>query len=285
MPIEWSKTKILEKLVEYKKAQKDLCILGPDIYRDKPYDHILPLVDKKYKNKSNIIEYYRDDFYKSELSKIKYHTYFHHLNSSQAMCINFFYPLIKESQLNIVLEILNIKGAVDYKETCFEKEGKETEGRKTNFDFYIRTNTLNLYFEIKYTEPNYSSARDDGEHKRKYERVYRPFLTKNKAIRDEYKEMELFFKNYQILRNLLHIDGESYVIFVYLKDNPDMQQGIEKIYDKILIEQYLGHFIAIDWHELFEKVMIKLNLSGNEKLQDHYNEFQKKYLNYVRVPE
>jgi len=102
MPVEWLKTKILEKLVEYKKTQKDLRNLDSGTYRGKLYDHILPLADKKYKNKANIIEYYRDDFYKSELSKIKYHKYFHHLNSSQAMCINFFYPLIKKEQLNIV---------------------------------------------------------------------------------------------------------------------------------------------------------------------------------------
>jgi hypothetical protein len=208
------------------------------------------------------------------------------LNSSQATCINFFYPLIKEEQLNIVLEILNIKETVDYKKTCFEKEGIEKEGRKTNFDFYIKTDKSKNYFEIKYTEQNFGSAKDDDDHKGKYERVYQPLLLENKAIRDEYKNnMKLFFENYQIMRNLLHINKDSYVIFVYLKDNSDMQQEIEKIYDKILIEEYRRHFIAIDWHELFEKVMTKLNLPDNKKLQSHYSEFQRKYLNYVLVPE
>ncbi|KAA6313342.1 hypothetical protein EZS27_035872, partial [termite gut metagenome] len=58
------------------------------------YPHIFPRICGNL----NLLETYRDDFLKSDLSKINFHRYFHHLNSSQAMCINFFYPLIKEEK-------------------------------------------------------------------------------------------------------------------------------------------------------------------------------------------
>lgn len=61
----------------------------------KSYSHILPDA-LKY---DNLLPTYRDLFCKSNYNSIKLHSDFHHLNSSQAMCINLFYPLIKRKNL------------------------------------------------------------------------------------------------------------------------------------------------------------------------------------------
>ncbi|GAI49533.1 unnamed protein product, partial [marine sediment metagenome] len=74
-------------------------------------------------------------------SKISFHKYFHHLNSSQALCINLFFPLIVEEKLDVILELLEIpKNTIT--NACFEKESDieivAGTDRKTNFDFYLQ---------------------------------------------------------------------------------------------------------------------------------------------------
>jgi hypothetical protein len=55
-----------------------------------PKAHILPIVHRD----RNILESYRVRFWSSTYSQVRLHRFFHHLNSSQALCINLFYPLI-----------------------------------------------------------------------------------------------------------------------------------------------------------------------------------------------
>jgi len=90
------KDKKIKNLIRYKKEK--LHIFEPGIYRyngqNIKKDHILPLnqdIDKY----NNLIDRYRIkfiDFNETQPRKIKLHKYFHHLNSSQALCINLFFP-------------------------------------------------------------------------------------------------------------------------------------------------------------------------------------------------
>ena len=58
-------------------------------WRGKNYTHILP----KDQYKLNILEEIREDFWiYFTKNDITLHTNFHHLNSSQAMCFNLFFP-------------------------------------------------------------------------------------------------------------------------------------------------------------------------------------------------
>ena len=106
------------------------------------YDHILP----KDKYMRNILVDYRESFWASEYSNINLHRFFHHLNSSQALCINLFYPLIAEGLISDVGRYINISlthPVCEFEhESEIESQYKST--KKTNFDFYIvsvRTNT------------------------------------------------------------------------------------------------------------------------------------------------
>lgn len=96
------KEKIIKSLEMYNKSKLKNNVPGEYYYKGKvlPKYHILPvsMADK------NIIAPYDSDLRTSDY--IKRHRYFHHLNSSQAMCINFFYPLIKEKQLELVLRAI-----------------------------------------------------------------------------------------------------------------------------------------------------------------------------------
>lgn len=132
--------KVKKNLILYKRKYLKIYENGVFIYNGKTLmkQHIL---SKKNSN-LNILPLYRDEFYNSSKSKISFHKYFHHLNSSQALCINLFFPLIVEDRLDIVLEALGIneKEAID---ALFEKESEiekvEKAERKTSFDFFIKS--------------------------------------------------------------------------------------------------------------------------------------------------
>ena len=233
--------------------------------------HILPDKDKKL----NIISTYRDYFYNSELAKIKFHRFFHHLNSSQAMCINFFYPLIKEEKLNLILEKIGLKNEkINYKKVIFEKESNiENDGRRTSFDFYIETiNGKKLFFEIKYTENEFAKAKCDEEHKNKYINSYK---NKTEVLKKEYRNSDDFLKNYQLMRNIINVTENNYVIFIFPDKNLKIKRQAEGSKD-FVVNIYKENIINLTWEDLFE--FVYNNISNNNTLKTHFNEFKKKYL-------
>jgi hypothetical protein len=131
------------KLGKYKKDYLKVNEPGIFNYSGKNYylDHILP---KNLENLNILQPYNHDPDLLIMLPNEKWHRYFHHLNSSQAMCVNFFYPLIKEKKLDIILEMLKVSGKVNYLKTKFEKESsiESDPYRKTNFDFFIETEEI-----------------------------------------------------------------------------------------------------------------------------------------------
>jgi hypothetical protein len=74
------------------------------------YSHILPELLLRL----NIIETYRKEFweYRSRQPEIKLHKDFHHLNSSQAMCFNLFFPFVADQDFQrfFLMEVLKSEG-------------------------------------------------------------------------------------------------------------------------------------------------------------------------------
>lgn len=279
-----TRPKILNNLSRYKtkviKEYQDGIYKHPRYGTIKKLPYILPKIDNHFKNTKNILSGIRADFLNSNYKNIKPHIYFNHLNSSQAMCINFFYPLIKNNLLNHVLSKININEPIDYSEVKFEKDSNiEKTGRKTNFDFYIKTkNNTNIYFEIKYTESSFGSAKKDEEHTRKFHADYLPKLNLVPHINKDYHSKDKFFKNYQIMRNILNIDVNSYVAIIYLKDNEKLRMKCEEVKNKIISGPLTSHFLDIDWHDMFDWVYS--NIQGNAVLVKYYDNFHDKYLVY-----
>jgi len=273
-------TKVKEHLGEYKRNMLNISENGIFNYRNKEflYEYILQI--DKYK--LNIIEKYRNDFFATKAKKIIFHKYFHHLNSSQAMCINFFYPLINKNLLELILNIMGIESEIKYNsdEICFEKESElETNtGRRTNFDFYINLKSrIKIYFEIKYTEIGFGKAKHDHEHINKFNNLYMPLLNNNPAIKKIYKSEDIFLNNYQIMRNLIHIDKDSYVIFIYPKENLSIRKTALSAREEIIENGWKNHLILFTWEDLIQQLKYSLN---SKDLIDYYEEFSYKYLEY-----
>lgn len=246
--------------------------------KETPLGYLL-LPEDKY---ANLIKHYKADFFKSRFhlrgsrEKIKLHIYFHHLNSSQAMCINFFFPLMMENQLELVTERLGFPGEkIDDATVSFEKESTIDSAhgyRPTNFDFYFKTiSGKTFYFEIKYTEQEFGKAANDVEHCKKYADIYSKQLTR---INPEYGNRPAFFENYQLMRNLIHVDDNAYVVFVYPKDNLGIADGAIKARSKIIQPAFRSHVLLLEWEDLFVFIY---NRISNAKLNGHMEEFGGKY--------
>lgn len=241
----------------------------------KSYSHILPESNQF----DNLLNPYKEEFQNYMLdSKIKLHTDFHHLNSSQAMCFNFFFPLYKEHKLELIMEFLGFKDElVNYGSVCFEKDGLEIKfgsRQPTKFDFFFETvSNKKIYFEIKYTEGEFGREKLDLN---KFEKYYSKFIS---TINTKFQKAESFFNNYQILRNIIHIDENSFVVFVYPKDNNNIRKSAEKVTTEFLIPKFHNHFFNVHWNDLFNRISQQNN---NEKLTIQFNEFKEKYLPEIK---
>lgn len=266
--------RVKSQLSLYKKGVLGIDDDGKYLHEGKEYrfGYILPIGSEL----KNVIPY-RSYVAQSILDGIDLHRYYHHLNSSQIMCINFFYPLMKEELLQHILTILDIPGEVEINE--FEK-ASELEGsnyRKTKFDFYIKTKDgKNIYFEIKYTENGFGKAENDLEHQKKFTDVYEPKLRQTEVINSEFKSRETFFENYQIIRNVINIDENSYVVFLYPEENKGIRTGAKLARDEIINAAWSDHFKPITWEALTDEL---LNYLEDGELKKYYTDhFTKKYM-------
>ena len=231
------------------------------------YSHILT------NDRDNLIDIsYKSDFDKMyEMLKPKKQTYFAHLNSSQALCINLFYPICIEKKFNLIAPCFNDK-------TCFEFEHNEDNSfeqcrNKTQFDFYLNCEGKKAFFEIKYTEQNFdyiSEIQEGGEYDKKYLNVYKEQMNK---IAPSVSEID-FFNSYQVWRNICHvIYGDVY--FVCLKDRKDLIKEVQSAIEKCdLSFKERIHILTIE-------TLVNRALKNKEaRFSNHYKEFKEKYLQY-----
>ena len=254
MPNQSFHAETIAHLLDYKSRNAELSGLAAGTYNYQgsliDYPHILPWESRFL----NFLPEYRPELTALvESCPNKLNQYFHHLNSSQAMCLNFFLPLQLEKKLEWVLEILDFPDeTIDYQTACFEKDGidgcHEKGWRSTSFDYYFETTTgKKFYFEIKYTEDRFGTKpeKERNESMEKFETIYLPLL--KETIRPECLVPELFFDNYQIMRNLCHLRSDSYVVFLYPMGNWSIGDDAESVNDKFLLPEYHDHFRTYSW--------------------------------------
>ncbi len=269
------KDKIINHLTDYKKRTFPNIPNGK--HKSLEYGHILP----KLHQCKNLTEAYRDDFLESGLlCNLKLHMCFNHLNSSQAMCFNFFYPLLKEKKLELVLECLGLKNEIVDYETCYFEKESDIDGtgnrRPTNFDFYLATSSeIKIHFEIKYSEQEFGGAKDDKEHSEKYGLIYEG--VSKASIKPEFANIKEFLKNYQIMRNLIHLSKNSYVVFIYPAENEKIREKAEYAKVNFVKAEYEQNVINVTWEELFTFVQDKIP-DANVKLLRQMKEFKEKYI-------
>ncbi|MDH5202484.1 MAG: hypothetical protein OEW69_04420, partial [Nitrospirota bacterium] len=202
-------TRLKQHLAIYKKTHLGIAEDGIWKKNGKRYNHILPEQLKSF----NILETIRSEFwaFKRRNPEIKLHADFHHLNSSQAMCFNLFFPFLGMPNYNVthLLHAVNLPVA-KLRSWSFERILDEAEG--TNFDLCLEFESGGrTLFEVKLSESGFARATCDKRHKEKLEFIYRPAL--EGKVTPNCLEPAVFFKNYQLLRNVTYadVDAESKV--------------------------------------------------------------------------
>ena len=235
------KTDVLAHLGDYKRDKLSIEENGKWWLNKKEnsyvtHGHILPVTDDDTSNqkyhmnnirKQNILPTYRNRCWSYiNKEKIKFHQFFHHLNSSQAMCLNFFYPFtencsLRSSIVSVIqskcLEKIAVKNPnlfsiiFEYKSPLDAYQSQIP----TNFDLCISDESTKLFFEVKYTEEGFGGIDKHkmARYKEKYQKLYYDLAAH--VILDKWNTFENFIKHYQIMRNLVHVNEKSFVIFLY----------------------------------------------------------------------
>lgn len=244
-------------------------------FRDKLYGHILPENLKEENYMSSIV--------KEEAKNIKKHMYWHHLNSSQTMCLNFFVPLINENLLSLFFKkVLNLN--VDIKDKKFEYT---PEAGGTNFDFYVKDSKYkNYYFEIKYTEAdiNKKTSVEDPLHRHEvFMGLYDPKIKKNKLFVSAHIDEDTFMlEHYQAYRNMVEANNGDYSIFITMSGNSGTEKELKSATEKLGLitkkDQKKNCILLLHWEDVVAKTQYMIDELGNKELTDYYEEFFKKYI-------
>ena len=249
--------------------------------------HIIPKEIKEL----NIISHYRSSISKNiEDQKVKLHTYFHHLNSSQAMGLNFFCPFLTDLLLKDVLisvindlgskPLINQSNPISFLfEYISTKDNGYAGQNPTNFDLCVVQDDVKVFFEIKYCEDGFGkvSKNDYKSHWDKYQRMYKGLASK--VIQDKFNNPEFFLTNYQLMRNLVHIDNSCYLILLYPSKNTKVNNQATQAMN-YLRNEYKSRLICITWEDLFNKTIAALEDTGLlvDNIMHHLTEFEIKYL-------
>lgn len=278
----------LSKALNLKKA-------GVWKYKNKEIEkeHILPLtgVENNSKSRAQAINDYLHFDCTSYLTNgaSHLHRYAHHLNSSQLLCLMFFGKLTekKDGVLKVTQAMADfIKNAfgIEIKvgaECQFEYTEKEApylfdankdgeiigkyEG--TSFDFHINDGSVEVYFEIKFTEDGFKKEKgvDDKRHKAKatkYLEIAPQFFKEKVSTPEE------FLKQYQIYRNIIRaIDSNKHVIFISDGNNPSTTRDVEEIKK----HHFPDNVKFVEWQDLISCYPFELpfQLKAIQNIKEH----------------
>ena len=215
-------------LALYKVGRLGVKEAGVFVYRGREIKraHILP----KELKWLNLLESYRAEIqaYLSANPGVRLHKYFHHLNSSQAFALNLFYPFFEHGGTPQLLRALGVEGSVE----SWHPEIVPVPKEGTNVDVgWLNADGRWTYCEVKLTETEFGSAKDDDHHRKKVAETYRSALVDHCTT--ELLEDDSFLTNYQILRNLWLATrtADTSVLFLVPERNADLWEPLHKVLD------------------------------------------------------
>jgi adenine-specific DNA methylase len=155
----------------------------------------------------------------------------------------------------------------------------------TNFDLCISGESTKLLFEVKYTEEGFGGIEKKkmATYVEKYDNLYKKLALK--VISCEWNNCESFIENYQIMRNLVHIDESSYLIFLYPELNVTVKNQAVKAREFVKPE-FRAKLICMTWETLYQQMFnILLEVDTMDCfLEQSLLEFRDKYLYWIDIP-
>jgi len=265
--------RLLHHLATYKSATLNVHKDGIWRKNGKPYAHILPedLYDL------NILKGIRRAFWSDPKidAKSKLHRDFHHLNSSQAMCFNFFYPFLGGVGGNSPALLLNLLGYPGESIKRWEFEYIPNTKERTNFDFYLGTGRgVDILFEVKLSENGFGTAKRNERREAKLESIYSPAL--RGKVKLKYLDPSKFFDHYQLFRNISYVklDGSAVLFLVSPRANSSTAKEVA------LLDEFLEPEIRANVQHLWleDAVSYICAESSDIGLVEHFDAFAAKYM-------
>lgn len=226
-------TALRDHLAAYKVQR--LGVYEPGIYErtGKAYPHILP----KPLLALNFLEAVRAEVlaYLAAHPEIRLHRDFHHLNSSQALTLNLFFPYFDAGgwTANVLAKALG--AGSDVVAWQFEHVPDRAEG--TNVDVAWKSSDGRWTFcEVKLSESDFGAVEPDAAHCEKLESTYRPRLAA--LIDPSLLEPKEFCRHYQLLRNISFLSrGEvRSVVFLLPAANGHLAASLHRVLDALVPE-------------------------------------------------
>jgi hypothetical protein len=218
-----------------------------------------------------------------DCNTIHLHQYAHHLNSSQIMCYNFFRPLIesydgkmykpKDSLLNLIG--MEIDQEIEPHGAVCNFEYIDDSAENTNFGFYFKKEDVEVFFEIKYTEREFSQKSSAKDPHAQYESIYKPMIenTKELFIGETISEQDFNNEYYQLARNSIRAtSADKHVFFVCPKEHEELINQFVEFSDKYLTEKGKERIKLITWEDLVQDAY---------RLGINVNEFANRYLAFM----
>jgi len=261
-------------LTRYKRNRLGIAEDGIFSGNGKDYGHILP---EQLKN-LNILEQVRSEFweyYEAKRKELPLHTYFHHLNSSQAFAFNLFFPWfgMDESPAPL-LSALGVAGRVVNK-WQFEAMPNQAEG--TSIDFYAEfAGGSRLLVEVKLTENQFGKSLPNERRQTKLRDTYAPSLA-NK-VHPTMLEEGNFFLHYQLCRNISQLDlvkGDTLVLLLPRANEFTWHDAL-RFRDEQLTESCRAAVRVVAVEDLISTLMATPGISG--RLRQYLSLLAEKYL-------
>ena len=193
------------------------------------------------------------------------------------MCYNFFRPMIEgfdgtmyhpKDDL-IKLFGMEVDEELEHKNAVCNFEYIDKSKDNTNFDFYFKSNQIEVFCEIKYTEKGFAkSSRAKDPHER-FESVYKPMIDKAKDIFANGSISESVFntKYYQLARNAIRATSSGkHVFFICPKANENLRNQFDHFSTECLTDEGRKRVKLITWEAIVKdasRLGIDINAFNN----------------------
>jgi len=164
---------------------------------------------------------------------VKLHRHFHHLNSSQAFALSLFAPFFEPRGV-AARALLHALGIAEDDIRDWRPEAVPNSQEGTNLDAWWLTESGIEYFcEVKLTEAEFGSARNDSRHQEKLRTIYLPRL--EGLVASKLLAPAPFFSAYQILRNIWHAASSptARVLFLFPRGQPALSRQLDVVLDSL----------------------------------------------------
>jgi hypothetical protein len=259
-------------LAAYKRAALGAAEEGGWASAGQPYPYIVP-ADKRH---LNLLAGYRAGIvgWLARRQDLRLHRDFHHLNSSQAMGFNLFWPAVASPAGRAALAQALGTAPIMATSPLFESEPDPVE--RTHFDLHLHTQDGGqLFFELKLSERQFGNTRADAVHIARLGDVYLERL--QARVPPALLAPAAFAARYQLLRGLSHLATDADRLFLVMPRGNVTLHAQAEAFRRELPADAQAQVTVLDIETLVERLR-RAAPADDPAWLPHYAEFLRKYV-------